>query len=228
MRNNQLWIAIVFGSLFILSALGLVLIYHWDQEARYQKQLPTLKEMSQKIERLQDDMKEVDLVIADLETSLEIKEALLEEKNFELTFFQHQVKEMEKQKQMGQQELEKLRTQLIGARKQLKAANLALADQEKRQGLVFRVQIGILQGEGLPLMLSDPAAFMIEEEGEIQKYILGSFRDYEQALSFRDAIRTMGLPDAWVVPYLDGIRTDIQTAEQFQATQATYASQSID
>lgn len=79
-------------------------------------------------------------------------------------------------------------------------------------GVWFTVQIGAykdkdLKGSGL---IQNNENFDATKDGGINKYILGGFDSYEKAKELQDAVRKMGLRDAWVVAYKDGQRVDVK------------------
>lgn len=81
-----------------------------------------------------------------------------------------------------------------------------------RQGVVFKVQIGAFKDNELP---EDPITPIIildtEDKDNIQKIVLGQFRDYGKAEILKSHLKNMGIKDAWVVSYKDGIRVPIKT-----------------
>ncbi|MEM6343489.1 MAG: SPOR domain-containing protein [Bacteroidota bacterium] len=88
-----------------------------------------------------------------------------------------------------------------------------------QDGLVYRVQIGayvFYEMENKPETGGD---FVSERADGFNKYVIGSFRTYEEAAAFRQELKKMGLSDPWVVPYIDGIRVTIDEAEQYQGSQ---------
>ena len=80
------------------------------------------------------------------------------------------------------------------------------------QGVVFKVQIGAFKENELP---EDPITPVIildtEDKDDVQKIVLGQFRDYKKAEILKAHLKNMGIKDAWVVSYKDGIRVPIKT-----------------
>lgn len=129
-------------------------------------------------------------------------------------------------------EVDSLRWALIQAQGELDAAQAEL--QRLRQqyseqsgmmssgtqpGLVYRVQIGAYvfhQAENIP---QGSEEFVSERADGFNKYLIGSFRTYEEAALFRDELETMGMQDPWVVPYIDGKRASIDEANAYLARQ---------
>lgn len=79
-------------------------------------------------------------------------------------------------------------------------------------GVVFRVQIGAYSKLGMPADVDGQGDNMeIEEEEGIQKIIIGKFRDIERADMVRSYMQKIGIPDAWVVAYQDGMRVPVES-----------------
>ena len=86
-------------------------------------------------------------------------------------------------------------------------------------GLVYRVQIGayvFYEMDNPPVNAGD---FVAERADGFNKYVIGSYRTYEEAGEFKDEIRKMGIKDAWVVPYIDGVRVTIEEANTYLGNQ---------
>jgi len=122
-----------------------------------------------------------------------------------------------------QNEIRTLQNQLQEARAAAEAAqNVPVAtspDSQYDEGLVFRVQIGAYTNKDLEKYLTSDT--MNEETGEsgMQKYTLGNFRDYWEADTFKKYLREMGVKDAWIVPYQDGVRVPIKDVLENLQTQ---------
>ncbi|TAF64802.1 MAG: hypothetical protein EAZ55_10385 [Cytophagales bacterium] len=92
------------------------------------------------------------------------------------------------------------------------ASNNATKGGIPPQGVVFTVQIGAykdidLQKNGL--VTSDN--LNTAKDGDLNKYMVGIFDNYEQANMLRNYLKKMGVRDAWVVSFKDGARVDIKT-----------------
>ena len=49
----------------------------------------------------------------------------------------------------------------------------------------------------------------VGEDG-LMRYTLGVFRDYWEADTFKKYMREMGVSDAWIISYRDGVRVPIK------------------
>jgi hypothetical protein len=108
-----------------------------------------------------------------------------------------------------------------------KAYEASKETQTKRitPGLTFKVQIGAFKNFDLSRYLSETSGFEGESGDALNKYTLGDFRDMANAEAFKKDIRKMGIRDAWIVAYRDGIRIDMKQAKQeLGATGAAPAS----
>jgi hypothetical protein len=117
-------------------------------------------------------------------------------------------------------------SELQALRGQKERLEKSLTSQKKvnelgiRDGLVYRIQIGAYVFYEMPGATSPKSDdFVAEKSDGFNKYIMGGFRTYEEALAFRDEIRKMGIKDAWVVPYIDGVRVTIEEAKEHLAKQ---------
>ena len=114
-----------------------------------------------------------------------------------------------------QDDLSKLRSDLSAAKNQLKEATAsprpaATSGEKMIDGVVFKVQIGAFRNKDLSKYFENNENFGGENEGDMQKITLGQFRDYWEADTFKKYLREMGVKDAWIVPYRDGVRVEIK------------------
>ncbi len=81
--------------------------------------------------------------------------------------------------------------------------------EEMKKGLVFKVQIGAYEKRELPTELTKSVNLDTEEKNNLQRIIVGQFRNYEKAKSLKKQLRAMGVNDAFVVPYIDDERKQL-------------------
>jgi len=112
------------------------------------------------------------------------------------------------------QEINRLKTDLSAARdeaaKVVTTPNSSGNDTRVAPGVVFKVQIGAYRNKDLSQYNNAGGDFAAEDQDGIQKYILGTFSDYWEADTFKKHLREMGVKDAWIVPYKDGVRVPIK------------------
>lgn len=111
-------------------------------------------------------------------------------------------------------ELNRLKSDLQAAREEAANATVPVVESgnetRSAQGVVFKVQIGAYKNKDMTKYNSTDGDFTAENDGDVQKFTLGSFGDYWEADSFKKHLRQMGVKDAWIVPYKDGIRVPIK------------------
>lgn len=108
-----------------------------------------------------------------------------------------------------QNQVSKLRDELSSA--QSSPARSAGSGQsgEDNVGVVFKVQIGAYTKKDLS-NYSDVQNFSQEQQDGLNKFSIGSFRDYWEADTFKKYLREMGVKDAFIVSFKDGQRVDIK------------------
>ena len=76
-------------------------------------------------------------------------------------------------------------------------------------GVVFKVQVGAFRKIDLA-KYAETAKDFDQEGNELRKYIIGNFRNYDDANILKRYLREMGVSDAWIVPYRDGKRVSFE------------------
>ncbi|WP_246202720.1 SPOR domain-containing protein [Fulvivirga lutimaris] len=113
-----------------------------------------------------------------------------------------------------QDDMAKLRSDLAAAKaaaKESKPKPVEMKSGEKMiDGVVFKVQIGAFRNKDLSKYFDNNENFGGESADGTQKITLGQFRDYWEADTFKKYLREMGVKDAWIVPYRDGVRVEIK------------------
>lgn len=114
-------------------------------------------------------------------------------------------------------DMAKLRSDLGKAKAEAREARTALASKPVESsrnvmmGVVFKVQIGAFRNKDLSKYFENHENFSGEtDEDGTQKITLGQFPDYWEADTFKKYLREMGVKDAWIVPYKDGVRVSIK------------------
>ena len=86
-------------------------------------------------------------------------------------------------------------------------------------GLVYRVQVGAyVHFDMNQHLVHTDKTFEGENQDGMNKYMMGNFRDMNNAEAFRNDVRKLGIKDAWIVPYIDGTRVTRDEAEKYQST----------
>ncbi|MDW3649815.1 MAG: hypothetical protein R8P61_22275 [Bacteroidia bacterium] len=191
--NRNFWAAMlmIFGGLILL-----LFISEWYENRQRKQRLPTVTQLTGEIEELEVSLQDAVERSRNKEMELESRDQLLEEKNIELAFMTDKLNKVAEINLSKEKEIAQLKKQLASSRSMLKEAYLSLESEREQQGLLYRVQIGMLEDEALPAFPFEPDMFLVEEVDNYNKYVLGSFRQYEASLEFRDLIRKLGVKDA--------------------------------
>jgi TolA-binding protein len=174
-------------------------IKYWKNQAKEYKRNPgALKELADEAEQARKQKREMELKLTQLEADRISNE--------------NQANQM-------QQEISDLNSRLIAAQnaiQQLNEEKAAMASKgagPDMSGLVFRVQIGAYGKANIPGNLDQEGDNMdLETEGGLQKILIGRYSDYQDAETLRKHMQKIGVKDAWVVPYRDGVRISLAEA----------------
>lgn len=85
------------------------------------------------------------------------------------------------------------------------------AKDDYSKGTVFRVQVGAFRNKDLMKFIEHKRFHAEEDQDGVKKYTIAAFRDYWEADLFKKYLREMGVKDAWIVSYKDGVRTQIES-----------------
>ena len=77
-------------------------------------------------------------------------------------------------------------------------------------GVVFKVQVGAFRKMDLEKYAETSKQFDQEDMEELRRYVIGNFRNYEDANVLKRYLREMGVEDAWIVPYKDNRRVPLK------------------
>lgn len=88
------------------------------------------------------------------------------------------------------------------------------AEKDVRPGLIFKVQIGAFQYFDMSKYLKSTSNFEGESADNLNRYTVGNFRDMVMAEAFKKDLRKMGIRDAWIVPFRDGVRIQLREAKK--------------
>ena len=172
---------------------------YWKNQAKEYKRNPAaLKDLSEQAEMAQKQKREMELKLTQLEASRISNE--------------NQVNQM-------QQEISDLNSRLIASQNAIQQLNEEKASMASKgagadmSGLIFRVQIGAYGKTNIPGNLDQQNDNMdLETEGGLQKILIGLYRNYQDAEALRAHMQKIGVKDAWVVPYRDGVRISLAEA----------------
>lgn len=82
------------------------------------------------------------------------------------------------------------------------------------EGLAFRIQVGAFEQIRLQDYMNQPKQVSVESEGDLSKYTIGYFEDFQTAQDVEGKMKRIGFSDAWLVPYKNGVRISDEEAEE--------------
>ncbi|WP_436514784.1 Ezrin/radixin/moesin family protein [Ekhidna sp. To15] len=188
-----------------LIALALCCVFAFEANAQMDKK--EKKEWKKRIKKLEpeqykqllDENKSLKGQVTSLKTELGNIDDRIAEKDQQILTYQSQVGD--------------LREELSRLQNAQPAENVATNNTgsgiDESKGVVFKVQLGAFGKKDLKKYDNSPN-FSAEDADGLQKYTIGVFRDYWEADTFKKYLREMGVKDAWVVSYKDGVRVPIK------------------
>ena len=194
-----------FTTLFIL-ILGLAISFDAmsqlskKEKKEWKKRVKSLT--AEQYKSLVDENKGLKSQIAKLNDELSANDAANKERKDQIAQYEAQMKEMRKQ-------------MAVNAKKAKEGVTTSRSSMTKKRpdvkGIAFKVQIGAFQNKDLSKYLDKSDSFFGEvgEDG-LMRYTLGVFRDYWEADTFKKYMREMGVSDAWIISYRDGVRVPIK------------------
>jgi len=186
-----LCLALIFSGIQVFAQLSKQEKKEWKKKAKtYAKNPANLKEFTEAKETADTDNSALKNQVSTLNKQVSDKN--------------NRIAELEDQ-------LSRMRGELTSAKAELAQLKEAPAPMDFSRGVVFKVQIGAFKNKDLSKYFNNNPNFGGEavEKGE-QKFTIGIFRDYWDADKFKKYMREMGVKDAWIVPYKDGVRVEIK------------------
>ncbi len=146
------------------------------------------------------------------------KDQEIEELTKQNRSLQARIQELEDQLRAKQYSIDSCQSEIV----RLKAAYEAEKKQARLDvmpGLVFKVQIGAFRLFDMRKYAQDNPFFEAEALGDINRYTVGRFRDLALAEAFQKDIKRLGIRDAWIVPFKEGVRITMKEAKQMLSQQ---------
>lgn len=109
-------------------------------------------------------------------------------------------------------EKQMLEKQLQSTRNSLQDVTAQMQESSDDFGIWFRVQIGAYENTKIDKSLETTDNLSLEDRDDLQKIVLGRFRNYNDAKNLQQSLKQIGLADAWIVSYRDGKRISIEEA----------------
>lgn len=145
--------------------------------------------------------------IASMEGELSSLETQVSNKDEQISDLQKQATRIQAAYQAAQRELENLKEK--PAPQQQYNPNV-VNGEDFSVGIVFKVQVGAFRKMDLEKYAETSKEFDQEEMEELRRYVIGNFRNYEDANVLKRYLREMGVQDAWIVPYKDNRRVPLK------------------
>ncbi|MEX2592552.1 MAG: Ezrin/radixin/moesin family protein [Anditalea sp.] len=123
--------------------------------------------------------------------------------------------QLQTQIQKQGQQITSLKTELSEVSEKLKThkIQLGLLNEEGEKwdnGVVFKVQIGAFEDFDFSQMVGSSHNMDVDASKGLKQYVVGNFRDYEEADIFKKHMRKVGVSNAWIVPYKNGRRVPLK------------------
>lgn len=187
-------LALIFSTSHTYAQLSKKEKKEWKKKAKeYAKNPNTLKQLTEDKQTADNTVTTLNQKITSLQNSNSDKDV--------------KIVELEEQLAQAKNNLTAARAEIA----QMKEAPPVVNPMDFSKGIVFKVQIGAFKNKDLAKYFDNNPNFGGEvKEGEPQKITIGIFRDYWEADTFKKYMRDMGVKDAWIVPYKDGVRVDIK------------------
>jgi len=189
-------LALIFSGSSVFAQLSKAEKKEWKKKAKqYAKNPATLKQLT-------DDKQVADNSVTDLTNQTKALNSQISDKNARIAELEDQINRMRSELNSTKAELAQLRS------------NPVVNPMDFSKGVVFKVQVGAFKNKDLSKYFDNNPNFGGEaadkDKAEPQRITIGIFRDYWEADTFKKYMREMGVKDAWIVPYKDGVRTEIK------------------
>lgn len=145
--------------------------------------------------------------IASMQSEISSLEGQVTEKDGQISDLQKQVSRMQAAYQAAQRELENIKSQ---PQVQPSYNPNMVNGEDFSVGVVFKVQVGAFRKMDLEKYAQSSNEFDQEDMEELRRYVIGHFRNYEDANVLKRYLREMGVQDAWIVPYKDNRRVPLK------------------
>lgn len=159
----------------------------------YKKNPAALKKLTDERQRYKQESEQLQAQLSDLQSQQGQGSSMLAQK-------EQEVMDLNNQLLNAQSTIQQLRDQI---------SNTPVKD-DMVGGLVFRVQIGAYQKTKVSNSLATDDAMKLEDADGLQKILIGQFRDQDEANQLKDHMVKIGVKDAWVVPFRDGVRISLE------------------
>ena len=198
MKTRLLFVclALIFSGTEVFAQLSKKEKKEWKKKAKEYKTNPAA------LKQLTEEKQTADNNVVDLSGQVKSLQSTISDKDAKIAELEDQISRMRSELNAARAEIAQLRT----------APPVNPMDFSK--GVVFKVQVGAFKNKDLSKYFDNNPNFGGEaadkDSNEPQKITIGIFRDYWEADTFKKYMREMGVKDAWIVPYKDGVRVEIK------------------
>jgi TolA-binding protein len=191
-----LCLALIFSGATVFAQLTKAEKKEWKKKAKEFKKNPA------SLKQLNDDKQVADNSVTDLSGQVKTLQSTVSDKNAKIAELEDQISRMRSELNSAKAEIARLQ------------ATPVINPMDFSKGVVFKVQVGAFKNKDLSKYFDNNPNFGGEaadkDSSEPQKITIGIFRDYWEADTFKKYMREMGVKDAWIVPYKDGVRVEIK------------------
>lgn len=189
-------LALIFSGTQVFAQLSKKEKKEWKKKAKEYKTNPAA------LKQLTEDKQTADNSVVDLSGQVKSLQSTISDKDARIAELEDQISRMRSELNATKAELAQLR------------AAPPVNPMDFSKGVVFKVQVGAFKNKDLSKYFDNNPNFGGEaadkDSNEPQKITIGIFRDYWEADTFKKYMREMGVKDAWIVPYKDGVRVEIK------------------
>lgn len=194
-------VAILFSTLLVLCFISPAQAQLSKKEKKeWKKQMKKLD--VEEFKKIVEERDAMEGQVNSLNSEVNNLQSKLSEKNQQVTQLQNQLKDAQNQFEESKASLSKLQ--------QDESMDISGQNTRVAKGVVFKVQIGAFRKKELSKYFNQNGSFDGEVDNSLQQYTLGTFPDYWEADKFKKYLREMGVKDAWVVAYKDGVRVPLK------------------
>ena len=174
-----------------------------DEKKEMKRMAKELKKNPEQMKALVDENESLKSSVASMSAENENLKGQLSNKNAEIS-----AAKAEAQEAKAMAEAQRQRANEMAA----KAKNSQNTDNAlDESGTWFKVQVGAFENIDMSEYFKNNPNFSGEETEEgLQRITLGRFRDYWEADRFKKTLRKMGVKEAWIVPYKEGVRVPLK------------------
>jgi cell division protein FtsN len=174
------------------------------EKKEMKKMAKELKRNPEQMKAMVEENKSLKSSVASLNSQVENLEGQLSNKNAEIAAAKQEAQEAKAMAESQRQRANEMA-------KKAQDANNQEPQALDESGTWFKVQVGAFENIDMSEYFKNNPNFSGEDTEEgLQRITLGRFRDYWEADKFKKSLRKMGVKEAWIVPYKEGVRVPLK------------------